>query len=338
MATLATNYLTLADWGKRLDPEGKVAMIAELLSQKNEILEDMLYKEGNLPTGEQTTIRTGLPSTYWRKINQGIPNSKSTTAQVVENAALLEARMHIDVDEAELNGNVNDYRASESIAFMEAMSQEMAQTMFYGSAATPEEFVGFANRYNDLSATNGQNILDAGGTGSDNTSIWLVGWGPQSCFGVFPKGSQAGIQHQDLGIDDVEDSDGNLFQAYKDLFKWKNGLVIKDWRYAVRIANVDVNDLDGQTGTQAASASTAVIKMMSRAIDRMPSLSGINPSFYVNRTVASMLRIAAMDKSNAALSIQEAQNQFGQNIFVTRYQGIPVRLVDQLLETETQVS
>ena len=160
MATIGNSVLTMTDWAKRLDPDGKTAMIVEMLSQTNEIIEDMLMKEGNLPTGEQTTIRTGLPTVYYRLINQGVPKSKSTTAQVVENAAILEARSEVDKDEAELNGNVNEYRLSESMAFMEAMNQRQADTMFYGSAANPEEYVGFANRYNDLSANNAQNSLD----------------------------------------------------------------------------------------------------------------------------------------------------------------------------------
>lgn len=337
MATLSSTVLTMSDWAKRLDPDGKTAKTVEILSQSNEILDDMLFKEGNLPTGEQTTIRTGLPDVYYRLMNQGVPKSKSTTAQVTENAATLEARSEVDKDVAELNGNVNAYRMDEAMAFVEAMSQQMATTMFYGSAANPEEFVGFAPRYNDLSATNAQNILDAGGTGSDNSSIWLVGWGQRTVHGVFPKGSKAGLSHDDLGLGDAFDSNNDRFRAYMDHWQWKNGLVVKDWRYAARIANVDISDLVGQTGTQASTAATAIIKLMSRAIDRMPSLSNVNPSFYVNRTVASHLRIAALDKSQSALSVQEGLNQFGDTIFTLRFLGIPVRIVDALTETEAQV-
>ncbi len=338
MATLASNVLTLTDWAKRLDPDGKTAVIVELLSQTNEILEDMLFKMGNLPTGEQTTVRTGLPDVFYRLINQGVPKSKSTTAQITENAAILEARSEIDKDEAELNGNVNEYRLSESESFMEAMNQRQAETLFYGTAANPEEYVGFTPRYNDLSATNAQNILDAGGTGSDNTSIWLVGWGQRTTFGVFPKGSSAGMEHEDLGLIDAFDENDNRFRAYADRYVWKNGLVIKDWRYVVRIANIDVSDLTSQTGTQAESVATQIIKLMSRAIDRMPSLANISPSFYANRTVLSNLRVQALDKSNNAVTIEPALNQFGNTIFETRFLGIPVRIVDRLRENEAQVT
>ena len=338
MATLAATFLTLMDWAKRLDPNGKTAFITEVLAQENEILTDMLWKEGNLPTGEQTTIRTGLPTVYWRLINQGTPSSKSTTAQVTENVGILTARSQIDKDEAMLNGNTGSYRLSENVAFMEGMSQEMASTIFYGTAANPEEFVGLAPRYSDLSGTNAQNILSAGGTGSDNSSIWLAAWGPKSVFGVFPKGSKAGLEHDDLGLGDAFDSSNNRFRAYMDDYGWKAGLVVKDWRYVVRIPNIDISDLVAQSGTQETADATNIIRLMSRAIDRLPKLTGVNPAFYVNRTIASMLRVHALDMSSSAVTIEPGLNQFGTNIFQLKFNGIPVRICDALTEAEAQVT
>lgn len=337
MATLAATSLTLADWAKRFGPDSKPAAIIEILSQTNDILQTMRFKEGNLPTGEQASIRTGLPDVFYRLMNQGVPSSKSTTAQIVENAAMLEARSNVDKKLAEMNGDVNAFRLSESMAFIEAMNQRMASTLFNGTAANPEEFVGFNARYNDLSATNAQNILDAGGAGSDNSSIWLIAWGDNTVHGIFPKGSKAGLNHEDLGLDDVTDASGNFFRAYKDLYTWDNGLMVKDWRYAVRVANVDISELEGQSGSQAASASTAIMKLMSRAIDRLPSTSNVTMSFYANRTIVSLLRVAALDKSNSAVVVEEALNQFGQTIFTTRFNGIMVSIVDALTETEARV-
>lgn len=338
MATLAATVATLADWAKTLDPDGKTAKTVEILSQSNEILDDMLFKEGNLPTGEQTTIRTGLPTVYYRLINQGVPKSKATSAQVTENAAILTARSELDVDEAELNGNTSTYRMDIGTAFIEAMGQRMATTLFYGSAANPEEFVGFSPRYNDLDATNGQNILEAGGAGSDNSSIWLIGWGQRTVMGIFPKGSKAGMSHEDLGIQDAFDSNNDRFRAYMDEWKWKNGLVIKDWRYVVRIPNIDISDLVAQATSQALTAATSIVKLMARAIDRIPSRAGINLSFYCNRTVASHLRLIAMEKNTSVLAIEPSLNQFGDTIFTLRFLGIPVRIVDALTELETEVT
>lgn len=339
MATLSTNALTLADWAKRLDPDGQVPVVAELLTQTNEILEDALFVQGNLPTGHRLTIRTGLPNVYYRSINQGIPTSKSQTTQVDEAIGILEARCHIDVELAKLNGNEAAFRLSEDRAFLEAMNQTMAGAMFYGNPATdPRQFVGLSTRYSAISgATNAQSILDAGGTGSNNTSIWLVVWGDNTVFCPFPKGSKAGIMHQDLGEESVPDSNGNFFQALRTLYQWKNGLAVKDWRYAVRICNINVTDLTAQSATQAATAATQIINLMSRALDRPPTLSMGKACFYANRTVYSMLRVAALGKSNAALSIENALTQFGTPYSLTRFLGVPLRKVDQILNTEARV-
>jgi len=339
MATLSANALTLADWAKRTDPEGRVPVVAELLSQSNEILEDCVFKEGNLPTGERVVIRTGLPTVYWRALNQGIPNSKSTTAQVDEACGILEARSEIDKDLAMLNGNTAQFRLSEDQAFLEAMNQTQATTLFYGNPGTdPKQFLGLASRYSSLSASNAQNILSAGGSGSDNTSVYLVVWGDNTVYCPFPKGSKAGLMHEDLGEQTVYNADGTRMQALSTRYQWKNGLVVKDWRYVVRIPNIDVSDLIAQTSTQAASASTALIKLMARALYRIPNMSMGRAAFYMNRTVHSGLALAAMDKSQYVLKIEQGLTQFGQPNSWLSFLGVPLRRVDSLLNTESVVS
>lgn len=341
MTTLANSNLTLADWAKRTDPDGRVPVVAELLSQSNEILEDCVWKEGNLPTGERVVIRTGLPTVYWRALNQGIPSSKSTTAQVDEACGILEARSEVDKDLAMLNGNTAQFRLSEDTAFLEAMNQTMATTLFYGNPATdPKQFLGLAPRYSDIgvgSPNNSQNILDAGGTGSDNTSIYLVVWGDQTVYCPFPKGSKAGLIHEDLGEQTVYNSDGTRLQAYATRYQWKPGLVVKDWRYVVRIANIDVSDLVAQATTQAPTAATAIIKLMARALYRIPNMSMGRAAFYMNRTVHSGLSVAALDKSQYVLKVNEGLSQFGMPNSWLSFLGVPLRRVDAIINTEARV-
>jgi hypothetical protein len=339
MATLSNTALTLADWAKRTDPTGNVPVVAELLSQSNEILEDAVFKEGNLPTGERVVIRTGLPTVYWRALNQGIPNSKSTTAQVDEACGILEARSEVDKDLAMLNGNTSQFRLSEDQAFLEAMNQTQATTLFYGNPGTdPKQFLGLASRYSSLSGGNAQNILSAGGSGSDNTSVYLVVWGDNTVYCPFPKGSKAGLVHEDLGEQTVYNSDGTRMQALATRYQWKNGLVVKDWRYVVRIPNIDVSELIGQSGTQAATAATALIKLMARSLYRIPNMSMGRAAFYMNRTVHSGLALAAMDKSQYVLKIEQGLTQFGQPDSWLSFLGVPLRRVDSLLNTEAVVS
>ena len=339
MATLSSSNLTLADWAKRSDPDGRVPIVAELLSQSNEILDDCVFKEGNLPTGERVVIRTGLPGVYWRALNQGIPSSKSTTAQIDEACGILEARSEVDKDLAMLNGNTAQFRLSEDTAFLEAMNQTQAETMFYGNPGTdPKKFLGLAPRYGDLSADNAVNILNAGGSGSDNASVYLVVWGDNTVYCPFPKGSKAGLTHEDLGEQTVYNSDGTRLQAFATRYQWKNGLVVKDWRYVVRICNIDISDLLAGSGTQAASASTALIKLMARALYRIPNMAMGRAAFYMNRTVHTGLSIAALDKSQSVLAIQEGLSQFGSAQSYLSFLGVPLRRVDALLNTESAVS
>jgi hypothetical protein len=339
MAVLTQNALTLADWAKRQDPDGRIPAVAELLTQTNEILDDAVFMQGNLPTGHRVVIRTGLPTVYWRALNQGVPLSKSTTAQVDEACGMLEAYSEVDKDLAELNGNTGEFRLSEDTAFLESMNQTQATTMFYGNPATdPRQYLGLAPRYSSTSAGNGANVISAGGSGSDNTSIFLVVWGENTVFCPFPKGSKAGLSHEDLGVDTVIDSSGGRFQAYRTHYQWKNGLVVKDWRYVVRICNIDVSDLIGQTGTQAAAAATNVIKLMARALYKVPNMSAGRAAFYMNRTVHAGMALAAMDRSQYVLKIEQGLTQFGQPHSWLSFLGVPLRKVDAILNTESVVS
>jgi hypothetical protein len=339
MATLSTGQLTLADYSKRISPDGKIDPIAEMLSQQNEILEDIVYKEANQPTSHVVTIRTGLPAVYWRQYNAGVPSSKSTTAQITEPCAMLEARSHIDAKLLQLNGNSAAFRLSEESPFIEAAGQEMVGKLFNGNVGTDlKTFSGLATRYSSTTAGNGGNVILAGGAGSDNASVYLVVWGEQSVFCPFPKGSKAGLSNRDLGEESVQDGSGGWYQAARSLFQWDAGLVVKDWRYVVRIANIDVSDWVGVTGSQASSAATNLIKLMMRAIARIPNFSMGRAAFYCNRSIQEGLMIQALEKSSSALGIKQALTQFGGTMNQLEFMGIPVRRVDQLGIAETLVS
>jgi len=340
MATLSTGALTLADWAKRQDPQGKVPTIVELLSQTNEILTDMRWIEGNLPTGHRTTVRTGLPVVAWRLLNQGVAPSKSTTAQIDEQCGMLEAWSEVDKDLALLNGDVAAFRLSEARAFLEAMNQEMAQTLIYGNAGlAPEEFTGLAARYSALSgAGNSANVISAAGAGSDNTSVWLVVWGENTITGIFPKGSKAGLLHEDFGEVTVEVTagiGGNRMRAYQERFQWKAGIALKDWRYVVRVANIDVSDLVASSGTQATTAATRLALLMAKAVHRIPAMGMGVPVFYANRTVMEFLDIQSRQdvKDGGGLMFSNVDGERK-----AQFRGIPVRVVDAILETEATVS
>lgn len=323
MATLATNAVTLNDVLSPMGPDNKYLAIGEMLSQTNEVLDDM----GWLPTNKETShvmgVRTGLPDIVFRKLNQGVPKTKNVYAQMEEQCAMMEAQQEIDVD---MPGVGNGFRALEGLGFTEALNQKMANQLFNGTNLSGAEFVGLNARFSDSTAQNGQNIIKAGGAGSDNTSIYLVVWGAQSVFGIYPKDSAAGLYHEDLGKQRVTDASGNPFYAYVDRYVWKCGLALKDWRYVVRIPNIDVSNLVGE------SSAADLVKLMSRAMDRIPSFGVGKAAFYMNRTVHSALKIQALNKSTNALSIEQGLRQIE-----TRFLGVPLRKVDAIGNAEALV-
>jgi hypothetical protein len=346
MAIIGTTALTYADWAKRLEDNYKIAAIIELLSQTNEILDDMLVVEGNLPTGHKTTVRTGLPQATWRLLNQGVPNAKSTTAQIVDTCGNLETYSVIDKDIADLNGNTAEFRLSESRAFLEGMSQQVAATLIYGNQfVNPERFTGFAPRYSTKTTASSQtavNVLDGGGTAGTNTSVWIGTWGTDTMHATFPKGKMTGLQQRDMGEWPVQDAAGNTFQAYREHFKWEIGFVQRDWRYMVRVANIDVTQL---TGVSAAN----LINLLVRGLYRLPTApvsattlqTSDSPAvradmgrtvIYCNRILRTYLDLQAMNKTNVLLRIEEFNGKP-----ITTFRGIPVRTVDAILSNEAQV-
>lgn len=331
MTTLAVTHPTLLDLAKRLDPDDKIASIVEILNATNEILDDMVWVEGNLPTGHRTTIRTGLPAPTWRKLYGGVQPTKSTTVQVTDNTGMLEAYAEVDKALADLNGNTAAFRLSEDTPHIEGMSQEIAQTLFYGNEGSePEAFTGISPRFNLLGVPNADNIIDALGTGTDNNSIWLIVWGPNTVHGIIPKGSKAGLQFEDKGQVTIESIDGvgGRMEAYRSHYRWDAGLTVRDWRYVVRIANIDKSLLivDQSTGAN-------IPDLMFQAMELIPNLSAGRPVFYMSRRLRTMFR---RQLSNIVKgSTLDFENVGGRRTML--FQSIPIRRVDTLNADEARV-
>ena len=329
MTALAANNPTLLDVAKRLDPDGKIASIVEILNATNPVLDDMSFVEGNLPTGHRTTIRSGLPAPTWRKLYGGVQPTKSTTVQVTDSAGMLEAYAEVDKALADLNGNTAAFRLSEDAAHIEGMGQEMASTLFYGNEGSePEAFTGLAPRYNSKSAENGDNIIDTGGNDTDLTSIWLCVWGNQTGHGIYPKGSLGGLQMTDKGQVTVENVDGNggRMEAYRTHYRWDCGVSIRDWRYFVRIANIDVSSLNTLANTK------DIISWMIQASERIPELGKGNAAFYMNRRLREKLRLGILEKVSSNLTWETVAGER-----VMTFDDIPVRRTDALINTESRV-
>lgn len=334
MATVnASGNPTLLDQIKRTDPNGQIASIVEALTERNPILMDATAMEGNLPTGHRLTIRDGLPAVSWRRYNEGITPSKSTTIQVDETCGMLEGRSVVDCALAKLNGNEAAFRASEDQAYLQALNNEMADAMMYASTSTdPEKIHGFTPRYDSLSGGNSDNIIDstlADSSTVNRRSIWFVTWGPDTAYMIYPKGSQAGVTVEDLGKEYVQDSDGTSnkeFLAWRTHYKWDAGLCIKDWRYHARIANIDV--------TQATpSAADEIIYDMVDAYNRIYDLNSGRTVIYMSRAVLTLLDQAILGKSNMYFTPVDWHGRQ-----INSFRGIPIVTLDALNYDEAAVS
>lgn len=308
--------LTLSDLLKNSD-KSKNGII-ELMQEDNGILEDIKWLEGNETNGHTTTIRTGLPQPTWRRLYEGIEPSKSKVSKVTDTCGMLEARSEVDADLVDLNSHVQDFRLLESRAHIEGMNQEFTNTLFYGDTkVNPHHFMGLAPRY---AFSDAPNVIDAGGVGSDNTSIWGVVWGDDAVHGIFPKGSMAGLVHQDIGTYDAFDDNNNRYRAKGDLFKWKAGLCVRDWRCVVRIANIDVSDM-----------SMANLQQLTiKAKNLIPQSKRKRLVWYANEAALTGLELEAMSGNNTQFRYGEYLGSSN----VLMIHGLPVRACDAIRTDE----
>ena len=343
MAIQASGVATLLDVLQTMDQNGKQLDIGEVLTQQNELLDDMTWREGNTVTGHRDAVRTSLPTPSFRAINEGVPITKAGSTPIEETAALLEDFSRVDRELAILSGDVNTYRLREARPHIIGMGHKMANTVFYGNAnIDPRGFTGLAPRYNSLStavSNTASNIISAGGTGSNLRSIWLIGWSEDTITGIFPRGTVGGLDHEDAtnasgngahgfpAAAALADASGNKFMGYEDHWIWRCGLMVKDWRYAVRIANIDLTQL-----TLSAATGPNLTDLLTQAVEQIESLNGVKAAFYVPRALRAYLRRQMQQQKGQFLSWDE---QGGKRVM--NFGEVPVRRTDALNVAEAQV-
>lgn len=331
MATINAVKYSLLDVNTRKVNGALSEPIIELLTQENSIVNDIPWIECNTDTGHQTILRTGIPAATWRKLYAGVATTKSTVNKIIDTPAMIEARSELDVDVIPAGGDVATFRAQEAAVFMQGLSQQVASALIYETALTQtERFVGFASRYSALSAANSDSILSGGGVGSDNSSIYLIGWGERTAHGLYSKGASAGFEHKDLGESDAFDASNNRYRAYMDIYKWKCGLTVRDWRSVVRICNLDTSNMLANT------SAPNLVSLMIDACNRQRG--GGDKRFYMNRATFGTLQKQAAATSANVLAVEAGLSQFGTGVMSpASFLGIPIMIEDALLTTEATV-
>lgn len=337
MATIGNLALTFNDLRKRQAPDGAIDHIIEVLKQSNPCMDDIKWMAGNLPTGNQTTQRTALPDVYLRQINRGVPVSKSSTKQVVDTCCLIEAQSQIDTKLLVIQQDPQAFRRSEDDAFIESMSQKVAGMLFYGnSTKNMDEFNGFSVRYNKLSdrkGAAGYQVVSAGGTAEGKlSSAWLVGWGDRAVAGIYPKYGYAGLKYEDLGKQRVLDPNGNGYMALVSSFSWMPGLAVMDPRMVAAVRNIDTTQLAADSATS--DDKRRIIEKMIQAKNRMRTLNGVHPVWYVSDAMYTFLETYLVDKNNVFVTRDTLQTGGP----ILRLSGIEVKKVDALSDTEDAIA
>lgn len=330
---------SLLDVQKRLDPDGQIAKVVEILNTENGILDDMTWVEGNDVNSHRTTIRSGLPTPTWRKLYQAVQPTKSTTVQVTDAIGQMQMYSEIDVELAELNGNSAEWMLSEQSAFFEALRQEAVRTVFYGDEAkVAAEFTGLAARYYTktiATSPNAFNVIDAGGSADGSgymNSAYLVTWSPTTCHMIYPKGKPTGLQFKNLGeqtsqVHDQTDNPGGKMQVLMNHYKWSMGLSLRDWRSVSRVCNISVKTTGANTVYLPANTTplTNLLNSMIQAAERQPDTTGGRKVWYVSRAVREALRFAILNKLSTNLSWE---NVTGRRVMM--FDGIEVKRTDAL--------
>ena len=339
MAVLNNGNPTWADHAKLLEPDGSIAPVAEILEQTIEGLDYMTWINGNETLGHRHNIRIGLPTVNFQKLYQGISSTSSKYTQVTDTCALLSSLSDVDWEEAQKMPDPMGFRHMEDTGHIMAMGHKFSESLWRANeAVTPEAFTGFSPRFNSLSGeNNSDNILDAEGTGSGLTSIWLVAWSPRTVFGIVPKYSTMGLEMTDEGavwVSDYQGVAGTHAKVYRSYFRWNCGLAVKDWRYVVRIANIDPTELTGD-----AASGPDLPDLMNTAIERLPTAAAdTRIAFYMGRTPARFLRKQIANGVSGSTLTKEDVGGVNQRKRIMFNGEYPVFRSDSLTNAEDQIT
>lgn len=333
MATVNDTYMGLVDKANMTDPDGSIAMVADVISKSSALVQDMKFREGNLETGHKHSILASLPTITWGQLYQGIAPTKATRKQVVDTCGMAEALSSIDERLLALGGNEMQVRLEEDSEFLIAMGEEVEAAAFYHNEKTdPEKITGLTPRYNTLPTVSQAHyhedyrdfVIAGGGSGADNTSIWFVHHGPEGVFGIYPKGTKVGLQTIDRGSQKVLDGSSNPYFAKMMEFRWNVGVAVKNYKAAGRICNIDISDLSTTGDT--------IIPLMIKLYHRIPPRFRKGGKWYCNSTIGEFLHHQARNKASA-LRLDEYDG-----MEVVKCMGLPVRESDQILNAESLVT
>ncbi len=292
-------------------------------------------------------VRTdSLPIASTRRWNEGIKATASKNAPLNDPIALFEDYSEVDFDLWEIQNNPEMWRAQQDMNHIEGLFQLMESTLLYGSLETnPGSFNGLSTRFNNLeSYPNGDtswkpNVWNGGLATGPATTAWLIEFGDDTVYGIYPPNTPAGLSFRDLGEITKELSSGTgsvgtnyMYQVLRTMLRWYLGIQIADERCVQRIANINPIGFSGPSGFD-----ENIFIQAKMQLPRFGETSGT--VILVNRDLKTQIDIRAVSQKINTYFTPPGDNSmdvFGKA--VTKFQNIPIYVAEKISSLETIVT
>lgn len=339
MAVLGSTYWNLIDVLKA-GGDG-IGDIVEALTMLTPFMKDANVITCNKGAKHASSIRTGLPSVSWGALYQGIAQSKGSYTQVEDTTGFVEGLSTVDERLLRLKPEqAAKLRLMEGQGFLETIAQTLASAVWYSNVnVNGKQFHGLAPRYNSLSNAN---VVNAGGVGSDNASIWIVTHGDMQTSMLTPENIPAGVQREDMGRQRVLDGAGNPYYVKEEMFTQHAGITVKDWRYNARVCNIDVSDVISGSVALNPLLRKAYYRLQGRRaykLEKQGEMSVGRTVIYMNKTMLEALDAESTNgRGGSTDNFVRLRPMEIQGEEVQSWRGMPIREDDTLLNTETAVA
>jgi hypothetical protein len=323
--------MTLLDLRSSVMPvDGGIIRVAEVLVEENEALADIPWQSGNQLTGDVHFKRTVMPKAHRRNINQGIKSSVSKKEAETDTCIQITSRSVVDMDELRIAPEPAQYLALEARPHIAVLGEDVVRTIFYGDDAGG--VLGLRTRYNKITGApkeKTRQIIDAGGTGTNLASVYIVKWDGNEVTGITPKNAPGGLQYITLVNQLIPDRDGDTFRAHITDYSQFFGLKVRDPRYVARVCNIDMDDMATD-----ATARQALFRLLITAKNRIYHVTQGRVVMYMNPDLANIIEIAAFEKENTVVGYKAGMTA---DTRLLTFSGIPIRRNDFQADPEPRV-
>lgn len=319
-ALTAYKNLTLAEVNKREGYDDMAAVVGEL-AKVNDIVDEFPWYPSTHGAYNRQLQAKRLGAGAFSQVNGAVNVISSETDYITEPVKLYEGDSQIDTRALASADDPYQVRDSEDALNLAGFLQDWVYNLFYAAATTQDALKSFNQRRSAL----GSYCVGAGGSGGDTTSLWTFELGPNGIFFAYNKSGSPGIKSEDMGkvLVSIPNGTGSMWAWVRHYELWA-AIVLRNERAMIRYTNIE------SSGSSNIFSPSDYIKKVK---NQLPN-AGRNAVSFANRTLKGQIDADAYSKSNAAYSVRDIAD-FGP---VTLISGIPVRMCEALLDTETVVS